>query len=411
MGKRSVIIVFIVFTLCTCIDPYYPKLDGYASLLVVEGLITDSNTSYTIRLSKTFQDQNSTPVYIIDATVSISDDNGNKYYLKNEDNGLYKTDSIEFRGTVGRTYILHVVTKDGEEYESDPCFMHSVPEVDSIYIAKDEKLVNNQTGKNEGISIYLDSKDGDIDQFYRWTYEETWKFKVPNPKTFNYIKTADPDNPMILPVSVVKDICWKDRKSDEILIKSSSEALTVKIDKQPILFISSEKSDRLLIQYSILVKQYSISKNEYEFWNNMKQVNEAGSDIFAKQPYSVRSNIHNIKNPKERVLGYFQVSAVSQKRKNIPYRDVALMGLHFYQYQCKTWEFAPGDFETLCRCPPKTWDDVIWYLTIASDYTFIEPKYNNVADNLVELVFTRQECSDCELAGTLKKPDFWTDTY
>ena len=141
----------------------------------------------------------------------------------------------------------------------------------------------------------------------------------------------------------------------------------------------------------------------------MKQVNEAGSDIFARQPYTVLGNIHSITNPKERVLGYFQVSAVSEKRKNIPHRDVALMGLRFYQYPCKTVEFSPGDFETLCMCPPKTWDDVYSYLCITSDYTFIEPKYNKVADFLSKLVFTRPECADCELSGTHIKPDYWTD--
>jgi hypothetical protein len=65
------------------------------------------------------------------------------------------------------------------------------------------------------------------------------------------------------------------------------------------------------------------------------------------------------------------------------------------------------DFETPCRCPPKTWDDVYWYLSIVSDYTFIEPKYNKVSDILLKLVFTRPECADCSLTGTHVKPDFW----
>ena len=177
--------------------------------------------------------------------------------------------------------------------------------------------------------------------------------------------------------------------------------------KQPIFFIATEKTDRLLLQYSILVKQYSISKNEYEFWNNLIKVNETGNDIFARQPYTVISNIHSTNNVKKRVLGFFQVSAVTQKRKNIPYRDVALMGLHFYSYPCRTWEFAPGDFETLCRCPPKTWDDVYWYLCIVSDYTFTQPKYFGYGDSLVELEFTRPECANCELTGSHIKPDFW----
>jgi hypothetical protein len=408
-GTKPVFIFIIAFSLCTCIDPYFPKLSGYESLLVVEGLITDSNRSCTVKLSKTFQEQNSSPSVVSDATVFISDDTGGKNYLNNTGKGIYKTDSTQFRGIVGRTYVLHILTGGNDEYESEPCVMLPVPDIDSIYIAKDRKLVNNETESLEGVSIYLDSKEGDNNRYYRWTYDETWKFKIPNPQNYIYKKGLDPDEPIFIQVEDVKDICWKKQQSDEILIRSISEGQPEKIDKQPILFIATEKSDRLLIQYSILVKQYSISKDEYEFWNNLKQVNETGSDIFAKQPYTVISNIHSITNPEERVLGFFQVSAVSEKRKNIPYRDVALMGLHFYSYPCKTWEFEPGDFETLCLCPPKTWDDVYWYLCIASDYTFIEPKFNGISDVLLKLVFTRPECADCTINGTHVKPDFWDE--
>ncbi|MEI6048191.1 MAG: DUF4249 domain-containing protein [Bacteroidota bacterium] len=408
-GPKSIAVLIALFAFCTCIDPYFPKLDKYESLMVIDGLITNANSAYTVKLSRTFQEQNSGFSGISDATVFISDDKGEKSYLINTGNGIYKTDSTEFRGVVGRTYVLHILTGENNEYESEPCVMLPVPDIDSIYIAKDQKLVNNNTESQEGVSIYLDSKGGDINRYYRWTYDETWKIEVPTPKNFNYVKGPNPNDPIFVAVADVKDVCWKKRQSDEILIRSVNEGQTEKIEKQPVFFIATEKSDRLLLQYSILVKQYSISKNEYEFWNNLKQVNETGSDIFARQPYTVISNIHSSKNPEERVLGFFQVSAVSQKRKNIPYRDVALMGLHFYSYPCKIWEFEPGDFETICRCPPKTWDDVYWYLSIVSDYTFIEPKLNLAEDSLLKLVFTRPECADCTVAGTHVKPDFWDE--
>jgi Domain of unknown function (DUF4249) len=399
------------FIFCSCIDPYIPKLNGYESLLVVDGLLTDANSSYTVKLSRTFQEQNSTPPPVSDATVFISDDAGNINNLINGGSGIYKTDSTQFIGIPGRTYVLHIKTSDGEEYESDACLMNPVPAIDSIYFEKDQQLINNETQTQDGISIYLDSKQGANNQYYRWAYEETWKFKVQDPKKYDYIKTADPDDPIFMPIPDVKEFCWKNRQSDEIMIRSISEGQPKKISKQPIFFIATDESDRLLLQYSILVKQFSISKNEFDFWNNLKQVNETGGDIFARQPYTVLSNIHSIKNPKERVLGFFQVSAVSQQRKYILYRDVALMGLPFYSYPCKTWEYNPGDFATPCMCPPPTWDIVYWHLCVIEDYIFIEPKYNEVSDLLLELVFTRPECADCELAGTSKKPDFWVDMY
>ena len=410
LGLKLIIALAFVFIFNTCIDPYNPNLSGYTSLLVVDGLITDANTSYTVRLSRTFQDQNSTPPPVSDATVFITDDAGNNCNLINEGSGVYKTDSTQFSGVPGRTYVLHIKTSDGSEYESDACLMNPVPDIDSIYFAKDQQLVNNGTLSQDGISIYLDSKEGDNNQYYRWVYEETWKFKVPSPKKFNYIKTDDPDNPIFMPITDVKEFCWKNGQSDEILIRSVSEGQSKKISKQPVIFIATGESDRLLLQYSILVKQYSVSKNEFDFWNNLKQINEIGGDIFAKQPYTVLSNIKNINNPKERVLGYFQVSAVSQQRKYILYRDVALMGLPFYSYPCNTLKLDLSYLPPGClNCPPPTWDDLYWHLSIALDYTFTEPIYYNVADGLLYLVFTRPECANCELTGTSKKPDFWVD--
>jgi hypothetical protein len=407
--RRTFIILFIISLFSSCIEPYSPKLNGYESLLVIDGLITDENSACTIRLSRTFQEQNSSPVMVPDATVSVKDDNGNVSYLKNSGDGIYKTDINEFRGIPGRTYILHILTKENEEYESDQCLMQSVPDIDLIYFARDQRLVNNGSETEDGVGIYLDSKT-DNNQYYRWTFEETWKFRVPNPMKYEYVKGPTQNTPVILQVSDIKEFCWKNSQSDNILIRSLSETQVEKIEKQPITFIATEKTDRLLLQYSILVKQYSISKSEYEFWNNLLEVNETGADIFARQPYAVISNIHNIKNPKEQVLGFFQVSAVSQKRKNIVYRDVASMGLRFYSYPCQTLERAPADFETRCMCPPKTWDDVYWYMSIASDYTFIEPKYQGLGDSLLlKLIFTRPECANCELTGSHTEPDFWSE--
>jgi hypothetical protein len=405
-GYKFVIALVLVLSLCTCIDPYNPKLGGYTSLLVVDGLITDANSSYIVRLSRTFQDQNSTPPPVSDATVFITDDAGNNNNLINGGNGIYKTDSTQFNGIPGRTYVLHINTSDGSEYESDACLMNPVPDIDSIYFAKDQQLVNNGTQTQDGISIYLDSKEGDNNQYYRWAFDETWKFKVPDPKKFDF-NMADS---AITAVVRVKEFCWKSGKSDEILIYSNYSGQTGPVKKEPLLFIAPDQSDRLLIQYSMLVSQYSISKAEYDFWNDLKQVNETGGDIFAKQPYNILSNIKNINNPKERVLGYFQVSAVKQKRKYITLKDIVGLNLPFYDYKCERIETDPFEYmQGPSTAPPPTWDDLYSRFCITSDYYFVEPVYNPTNGSLEKMVFARPECANCELTGTSAKPDFWID--
>lgn len=404
LRPKSIIALAIIYTLFTCIDPYSPKLTGYASLLVVDGMITDANTSYTVKLSKTFQEQNSIPLWVSDATVFIADDAENNNYLINRGNGIYKTDSTQFRGVPGRTYVLHIVTNDGKEYESEPCLMQSVPDIDSIYFEKDQQLTNNGTQSQDGVSIYLDSKEGENNSYYRWDFDETWEFRVPDPKKWDYIDSAT-----FVPTAHVREYCWKTRKSDEILIGSASSGSSAAIVKEPIFFIGTDQSDRLALQYTVLISQYSISKNEYEFWNNLKQINEIGGDIFAKQPYPVISNIKNINNPKERVLGYFRVSAIKQKRKNILFSDIAGMDLPFYHYPCERLVKDRSDVPKPFLAPPATWDELYSMYCITSDYYFVEPMYSAGTFELQKMVFARPECANCELTGTITKPDFWTD--
>lgn len=402
---KSLTILFITAALCTCVDPYNPKISSHESFLVVEGLITDENASYEVKLSRTMQSAESIPEKVSDASIFITDENGDKTILNNAGNGLYKTDSTVFNGATGKTYTLHISTSNGSEYTSEPCLMLPVPDIDSVYYEKDEELISNQSETRKGIKIYLDSKEGDENnQYFRWEFVETWKFRVPFPKKYNYIDSAT-----IIPVDVVNEFCWKQQKSSEILVKSFSPGQAHIIKKEPLCFIASDKSDRLSIQYSILVKQYSISKKVSDFWDNLKQVNEGGGNIFDPQPFPVISNISNVNDPADRVLGYFQVSGMKQKRIFIPFSEIVGLDLPFFQPDCKRIAVSPADYPPPPMRPPMTWDQIYNMFVFSPKYAFIEPMYESGSQVLTKLVFTSPFCADCALTGTVKKPDFWID--
>lgn len=403
-GLGSVITLIIIFLLTTCIEPYVPNIEGYQSLLVVDGLITDENSVYTIKLSRSMKEDGE-PALVSDASVSVSDDIGNTYYFEYAGEGIFKSDNTQFTGSVGRTYTLNISTSDGEVFKSDPCLMYDVPDIDTVFFEKDEALANNGTESDLGIQIYLKSKEGDDSRYYRWAYDETWKFKVPTPSRSLYI-----DESHILMNPDVREYCWKNRKSDKILINRTYPGDSRTIQRMPLTFISSDKSDRLLLHYSVLVRQFSISKKEYDFWYNLSKVDVIGGDIFAAQPYSVSGNIHDVNNPDRKVLGYFQVSAVSQKRKEIPFSDVVGLDLPYYHYPCIRIEDSPDILPWVRFNPPLTWDD-IHYMYTTSGYTFVEPKYLQGTLKLDRLVFTKIECSDCSVTGSTEKPDFWKDSF
>jgi len=401
--KRLLIFLLLFCSVCTCIDPYSPKLNGFKSFLVVDALLTNENRAYYVKLSRTKEVQNEQTEMVSGASVSIRNNDGNNILLQEISTGIYITDSLTFKGETGNSYTLNIKTREGTEYESESCLMYPVQQIDTIYYSKDQEIINNGSETNDGIRIFVDSRSGEGSKYFRWAYTEWWKFSIPYPKQYDYINKND-----IPPVALVKRTCWNSNSSDEILIQSTESRLIDRIEKEPVLFIASGKSDRLLIQYCIQVRQLSLSKSEFEFWDQMNQIHETGGDIFEKQPFSIISNIHNINNPDEPVLGYFQVSAVDQKKIYITARDISELDIPTYHYDCERIEAGTGDYPPSQNPANQMTFDKIYNLYILSGYEFVEPIYD-LMWNLNKLVFSKPACTDCTLNGNLKEPDFWID--
>ena len=403
MKRRSAIFpVFLILnlTLIKCIDPFNPKLDKYQSLLVVDALLTDEEVPGYVKLSRTSVTPDEAPPPVTGARVSITDDLGNNTSLSEVSDGIYKTDSLDFRGVTGREYILKIYTKDGKEYESEPGMLYKARDIDTIYFGKESQTMDNGEVQ-DGITIYIDSKGPTENKYFRLAYEEWWKFNIPYPVTHKYV---DEDHIYEIPIENVT--CYKNRRSDEVIIHLRDPEINAEFIKSPICFIASEKSDRLLIQYGIQVSQYAISEKEYEFWRLMKEMNGSGGDIFDKQPFQIISNIHCVSDPGEKVLGYFQVCGINKKMIYIKGSEIAAMGLKPYHYVCDVVMKGPQDY-LASEQHPVTFDRIYKNYAI-QDYNFIAPLY--VIPNILDrLVFVDKYCSDCTRNGSPYKPDFWVD--
>jgi hypothetical protein len=410
--KRIFAFLFLV-AVSSCLDPYLPNLKNYQSLLVVEGLISNENSSYKIKLSRTISYEDSTPEKVSDANVNIIDGNGIKTHLQNSGDGYYKTDSTSIRGVIGQKYTLQILTSDGKEYKSEECTMLPVAGIDTLYYEKGEEFSGNPVKAFTGIKVFLNSADATgLNQYFRWTFEEVWKFIVPGVQRYTFIFINDTTF-SFRGVPVVNDICWKSSKSGEIITNSILPGGSTYIDKQLIQFIAPVKSDRLSQQYSILVKQYSVSKKEYDFWNDLQKVNEVGGDIFNSQPYKVISNIHNVNDANEMVLGYFEVSAVSQKRMFITAHELDPLVLPQYKTSCVEIAKSPDDWPA----PQPSWNTIYHWFTDIGEYAFVMPVVTNGTvlegsvniRNLVDFIFSPKVCAFCEPTGFSTKPDFWVD--
>jgi hypothetical protein len=384
---KTIFVLFIVATLITCVEPYTPNIGKFESLLVVDALLTDENASNYVKISKTVATADQEPEMVKGAQVTVTDDSGATAYFTEKSDGVYKSDSLIFRGETGRTYTLHIKTADGSEYKSDACMLNPVQDIDTVYYKLDEEIIDNDI--KSGLRLYVKSKATTLCGYNRWTYHEWWKVEALYAQESVYIDSAT-----FLPYTPYKRICYANKKSGDIIIKSTQEDID-----QPLLFIASQLSPRLLKEYCLELKQLSISKEEYEFWNCMKQIGESGSSIFDKQPFQISGNIHNVNTPDQTVLGYFQVSGVKMIRKYITYKQAKEAGVTRYIYPCEAIQASRTN-----ELP--TWDKVYKYY-ITAGFTFVRPVF--APGGLTAMMFVTPLCGDCTLSGKLTQPDFWID--
>jgi len=205
----------------------------------------------------------------------------------------------------------------------------------------------------------------------------------------------------IIPIETPIEVCYGHFISNEIIVHAEGSDNKEKLTK-PILFRASQLSNRFLSQYSIEIKQLSISREEFEYWNNLKLLNDEGGNIFDKQPFSVVGNVRNISDPSLNALGYFQVSAVSKIQTYIMLKQIQDLGLYRYQDGCERITISAADYDY-----PVSWDYVYKDMLI-SGYTFIGYETDSF-NNLSALAFAKSVCADCTISGVLTKPDFWVD--
>jgi hypothetical protein len=405
---RRLLVFFFIVVGASCIDPYIPNLKQSKPLLVVEGLITNDKSSYKIKLSRTTQKRDSNPEMVTDANVNVIDEAGIKTNLQNCGDGYYKTDSILFIGVIGKKYTLQIFTADNKEYKSKECTMYPVAKIDTLYYEKVEESSGTLNVLYTGIKILLNSSDSNgTNNYFRWTFDESWKTILPGAEKYKYYRINDTTF-TFRGVPPGNEICWKESISTSILVNSILSSGRKNIDKQEIQFIAPDISDKLTQQYSILVKQYSISQKEYNFWNNLKKVGETNGDIFGLQPFPVTSNIFNVNDRSEMVFGYFEVSAVNQRRLNISADELNPLFLPHYVSNCVNVVISPSDY-------PKpflpTWDELYWMWMDTRLYTFVGPIVNQgvilegsvYQHDLKKFVFSRNACAFCKYPGSITK--------
>jgi hypothetical protein len=107
--------------------------------------------------------------------------------------------------------------------------------------------------------------------------------------------------------------CWQTLESKDIKLGSTIK-LSADIIKEVPVNVIDIATNKLYFGYSILVKQYALSREAFEYWTDLAKTTQGTGSLFDPQPSQVTGNIRNKANNKELVFGYFS-AAVEQKQR------------------------------------------------------------------------------------------------
>ena len=143
-----------------------PSTKNNPDFLVVDGVVIAGNDSTIITLSRTKSLTDSAPTAKeLEARVSVIDVSGVEYALTEQGEGRYVASQLPLDATT--SYQLKIITKDGNEFRSDPGKVNTSPPIDSVFWQQD----------SSGVQIYLNTHDpGNGTRYYQWEYIETWEF-------------------------------------------------------------------------------------------------------------------------------------------------------------------------------------------------------------------------------------------
>jgi len=361
-----------------CIEKYIPEIEYLESnKFVVYGELTteEENHMISVALASSIQDPQFIPLY--DCDVRIVDTIGNSFTGIETGDGMYRVNIDPKNLTTGMAYRLEITTPAGTNLVSEYEELLDSPDIDSVYYERENMATNDPEYFIQGIQFYLNLDAPDAgNAFYKFDVIETFEYHSEYPLVYYYdgvLHHIDPPDSSHM-------VCWATNPIRDIFILNTAE-LDENAYKQFSFHFVDNTSQRLRHLYSILVKQYIVSKDWYVYWDQLRENNLDRGGMYETQPLPAIGNLVNLTNPEHQVLGYFQVSTVKTKR--IFVKDVPDLEFEYYP-ECGIWPLA----EALRFYEPWTYPV---YLT--SSFAEISP----------DCIF----CEISQLGGTTERPDFW----
>lgn len=310
----TLISIIAITFLTSCVERYHPdELYLRPGILVISAHITDNPGIQFIEISRSSHIESPGFQAELDCYIELIREDGESHNFSSSDRpGFYAADLDTAFLRPGMLFQLQVVTGDGEEYHSDFDKIRPVPAIDSVYYEVESMKYWGEDDPVPGIRFFADfTYDDEAYEYIRWELKETYEFHNPDMAAYIYVNwrtvrlMEEEENPKV---------CYFTHELPAVHSLSTKEIDFGSFSK-PFDFVPNDQMEQKLHhKYSLLIRQYSLGPEGYQYWHELGANNQEQGQIFNKQPALLNSNICNIADENEKVLGFFTMSAMQETR-------------------------------------------------------------------------------------------------
>lgn len=358
-----------------CEKPYEPEeIKSAPNYLVVEGHLVNGETNLYLSRAKDLRGDEDLKEE--GAIVVLEDmDNGELQNFDEKSPGVY---TLNLKLKTSHLYVLSIQTAAGEEIRSDTIPVLNAPVLDKVEWTTSDNL----------LKIFVNSNNlGTSYRNYKYDFVETWEYQ----SQFNTSIEYRNGEVVYLSPEERYHTCYQTKNSNQVLITSTENLAENRVANYGIQVVSPLETNRLKIRYSILVNQYSLPPEAYEFYDRLKSNTENIGTLFDPQPSVLLSNLSTVEGNTD-VIGYITAGDTSSKRIFIERSELPFP---FYNDELKgcARDTIPSPFSS-------------------EDYVFYVEELGFMLTQEIRAGYTYQAasaiCVDCRLqGGTTEKPNFW----
>jgi hypothetical protein len=387
MQKHPIILLSIaLFIFSGCIERYYPDEEELKTgTVVVVAHLNNLPGKQSVYLSRSTTLQYPEYNPLSGCYVELMASDGTVREFHESEAGEYSCHLDEQFLRIGEEYCLIFITPDGERYESEFEKVYPAPGIDSLYYVREDQPTPDPGIVEEGIRFYLDFEiDKDSSKYLRWHLTET--YEIHNPEYSMQIFDVDRQLKR-LPDSLSWSTCWISLDITDIYTKDLSEVEGDLYKMNPLNFVSSG-TRRLHYKYSLLVRQMALSKEAFWYWDELAKNLQSKGNLFDTQPSLTPSNICNVNDEEELVIGYFSISGATERRISV--EEISGLNVNRNELYCDIGE----------------WPRFLWYFRTEYLPVYLATSTINAVRKSGEI---NKECADCrEYKGSSNmKPEFW----